>query len=92
MTIRTRIRADLDNLREKYLPSLSPTVEWGGCDYRFRAQCSHAEFAQALGEIAKAVHYPNFKNSVKARQGRKRAVVYREVWAALQHLERYLGG
>jgi hypothetical protein len=32
LTIRSRVKGDLETLREKYLPELSPTIGHGGTD------------------------------------------------------------
>ncbi len=83
LTIRARVKADLDALRKKYLPELSPSIGHGGTDYPWRATVSHAEFAAALGKIVMDLDYPNFKNEVAARQGKSRASRYGKVWQAL---------
>lgn len=33
LTIRARVRSNLDTLRQKYLPDLSPTTDQDGTDY-----------------------------------------------------------
>lgn len=92
LTIRSRVRGDLDALRSKYLPSLSATVEWAGSDYRFRAKASRLDFAEALGKIGLDIRYADFKRRVAAKQGKKREQVYHAVWSDLMHLERHVGG
>ncbi len=92
LTIRARVRKDLDALRARYLPSLSPTAEWAGSDYRYRAKASHFDFAEAMKKMASDVHYDNFKKRVATKQGKRREQVYHEVWAVTMHLERHIGG
>jgi|SRR5208337_1822220 len=92
LTIRARVKGDLDVLREKYLPALSPTIEWAGSDYRYRAKASHSDFAEAMKKMASGVHYDNYKKRVAAKQGKRREQVYHAVWADLMHLERHIGG
>ncbi len=87
LTIRARVKADLDALRKKYLPELSPTTDHGGSDYPWRATVSHAAFAAALGKIVMDLDYPNFKNEVATRQGKARADRYHKVWSALYGME-----
>ncbi|HOI94567.1 MAG TPA: hypothetical protein PK250_07660 [Syntrophobacter fumaroxidans] len=87
LTVRARVREDLDTLREKYLPSLSETAEWEGTDYRFRAKASHAAVADAMRMIALDIDYSNFKNSVMAKQGSKREETYANVWSVLYRLQ-----
>lgn len=84
LTVRARARADLEALRDRYLPNLGDIEESADTDYRYRARASHAEVASALAAITTDVRYPNFKNEVARRQGAARAGVYHEVWAALR--------
>lgn len=86
LTVRARAKGDLDVLRERYLPALSPTSGKGGTDYPWRATVQHAEFAEAMKQMVLDVSYDNFKNAVAARQGRARASAYHDVWAALLDL------
>lgn len=83
LTIRARVRNDLDNLRQKYLPELSPSIDHAGTDYPWRATISHEKFAAALGKMVMDVTYSNFKNEVAAKQGKARASRYGKVWSAL---------
>jgi hypothetical protein len=83
LTVRARVKQDLDNLRQNYLPQLSATQAKGGTDYPWRATVSHVDFAAALGKIAMDIDYSNFKNEVSARQGKARASRYGKVWQAL---------
>ena len=87
LTVRARDRQDLLNLEERYLPGLGEIEESGQGDYRFRARVPREVFAEALREIALDIDYPNFKNSVAARQGKARAGIYGEVWSKLMALQ-----
>ena len=87
LTVRARVAADLDALREQYLPELSATTTKGGTDYPCRATCSHAALAAALGRITLDIDYANFKNEVAACQGKGRAQRYGRVWQALYGME-----
>lgn len=86
LTIRARVRNDLDNLRRNYLPDLSHSTSIAGCDYPWRATVAHDKFALALGKMVMNLHYPNFKNEVADRQGSYRAHHYHKVWSDLYHL------
>lgn len=86
LTVRTRVKSDLDALRTGWLPSLSPTQQGGGTDYAFRATCSHQAWAGALGKMALALDYSNVKSRVAATQGSARAAVYSQVWHTLHEL------
>ncbi len=83
LTVRARVKGDLDALREQYLPTLSKTIGHAGTDYPWRATVSHEDFAQALGKIAQNIDYDNFKNEVARRQGKTRSHRYSRVWHAL---------
>lgn len=87
LTIRARVKGDLDALRDNYLPELSQTIGHAGTDYPWRATVPHAAFAAALGKIVIDLHYPNFKNEVAARQGKARSNRYHKVWSALYDME-----
>jgi 8-oxo-dGTP pyrophosphatase MutT (NUDIX family) len=83
LTVRARVKTDLDRLREKYLPALSATIAKGGTDYPWRATVSHEQFAAALAAMVMDVHYANFKDEVAKKQGKTRASRYGQVWSAL---------
>lgn len=88
LTVRARVADDLDQLRQKYLPELSPTTKRGGTDYPCRATVSHAAFAGAVAQIIRDIDYANYKSEVAARQGQRRAHAYHAVWSAVYKLER----
>ena len=73
LTVRARVREDLDALRGQFLPELGPTVESDTADYGFRAQAPRAAFAAAMPRLAEAIDYDNFKDAVAERQGHHRA-------------------
>ncbi len=87
LTIRARVASDLDGLRNKYLPSLSPTLEAKTFDYRYFATIRHEDFAQGLAQIARDIRYDNFKEEVKRVMGERRAEVYGRVWSLLLELQ-----
>lgn len=87
VTIRARVKTDLDNLRERYLPELSPSIGHAGTDYPWRATATHPQFAAALVKIACDVQYANFKDEVAKQQGKARAHRYHKVWSALYDME-----
>ena len=84
LTIRARVRGDLDTLREKYLPSLEDSV---GTDYRYRANAPQAETSAAVARMIADIDYSNFKNKVAKSQGRNRSDVYHDVWSVLNRLQ-----
>ena len=85
LTVRARVREDLDRLRER-LPGLTPTLARGG-DYPYRATATHREFGEALARLAGEIDYDNFKDEVYQRQGAARAHAYEGVWETLYGLE-----
>ena len=87
LTVRARSPGDLENLRDTYMPELSPTQEHGGTDYPYRARISPSAFGLGLMAVADDLTYSNFKNEVAARQGHTRAHVYGKVWQDLLKLE-----
>ncbi|MFN6953585.1 MAG: hypothetical protein ACK4PG_02190 [Acetobacteraceae bacterium] len=87
LTVRARVAADLDALREAALPELGPTIARAGTDYPFRARAPQAAVARAIGALVAGIDYANFKDAVAAREGHGRAEVYHGVWSALRRLE-----
>ncbi len=87
VTIRSRVRSDLEALKEKYLPTLGPIQENSQTDYRFRAKAKKEEFASALQKMALDLDYDNFKATVSRRQGVEREGFYHEVWETLLRLQ-----
>ena len=87
LTIRARVRSDLERLRDSFLPGMSAIKENAGTDYRFRATAPKGEVAIALANIAMGIDYDNFKNEVAKQQGKARASTYSKVWDALYKLQ-----
>jgi 8-oxo-dGTP pyrophosphatase MutT (NUDIX family) len=88
LTVRSRVRGDLEQLKVRCLPELGVITESATNDYRFRAVASQAAVAQAMSHLVLDLDYPNFKDAVAQRQGRARADLYHEVWSVLCDLER----
>ncbi len=86
LCIRARVGADLDRLRQTYLPTLGETVETPGGDYRYRAWISRDDLADGMAEIVRNLNYSNFKNEI-ARHDASRAHVYGDVWGVLGELQ-----
>lgn len=87
LTIRSRVRADLEALA-KCLPFMGPISEKAGTDYPYRASARQADVVAALAHLAASIDYSNFKDRVKAAQGPVRAAAYNEVWGVLYDLEK----
>ncbi len=91
LTVRARVAGDLDRLRERYLPDLSPVKAHAGTDYPYRATVSARSWALALSDMGRDIDYSNFKDEVAKVQGHDRAHVYANVWTALMGLEKLPG-
>lgn len=87
LTVRARVRSDLDSLRAAVLPELGAIEESKGTDYRYRAQAPRAAVAAAMARLAETLDYSNFKNAVADRQGAKRAKLYHDVWDVLYRMQ-----
>lgn len=87
LTIRSRVRNDLENLRKRYLPKLK-IIEGAGTDYPYRAEVSHKDLGKAMKQIVFDIDYPNHKEVVAKEQGLHRSKVYGRVWSILTILER----
>ncbi|TXG98314.1 MAG: hypothetical protein E6R09_11505 [Rhodocyclaceae bacterium] len=87
LTIRARVRSDLETLGHRYLPELGEIAEHQGTDYRYRSVAPRASVAKALSQLTLDLDYDNFKDEVKRVQGDERARAYGEVWCALYPLQ-----
>lgn len=87
LTIRSRVREDLDALRAKYLPELTDTIETYDSDYRFRGIAPREAISRAFAEALNDIDYSNFKSEVARKQGQSRASVYHHVWSELYKLQ-----
>lgn len=88
LTVRARVRADLEQLKARYLPELGAISESGVTDYRCRAVAPQSAVAQAMARLVTELDYDNFKNAVAQRQGQARANLYHDVWSVLYELQR----
>lgn len=87
LTIRARVRSDLEALREHCLPDLGKIEENAGTDYRFRAKAKRSQVAEALAKLVQDLDYENFKSEVAKKQGKHRAAAYEKVWGVLCKLQ-----
>jgi hypothetical protein len=85
LTIRARVRSDLEALQMIYLPGLTFTAD-DGPDGLFEATVHKASFAAAMTNMVKGISYSNFEDEVCAVQGQARAAVYANVQMALARL------
>jgi hypothetical protein len=87
LTVRARARADLEALRQHYLPELGDIVESDTADYRFRAQAPRGAVAEAVRRAVADIDYDNFKSAVATRQGAAREDIYHRVWHDLFRIQ-----
>lgn len=87
LTVRARVRSDLEALREHHLPGLGEVVESSTNDYRFRAAAPRQEVANAMAAMVNVLDYSNFKNEVAKVQGPCRAHLYHDIWDVLYRLQ-----
>lgn len=87
LTVRSRVRGDLEALREQFLPSLGDIQESNVNDYRFRAVARRSEVAAAMASLVNQLNYSNFKDQVAKVQGPARAHLYHDVWDVLYRLQ-----
>lgn len=88
LTVRARVRSDLEALKAQYLPELGEIQDCAANDYRFRAVASQAAVAQAMARLVQDLDYSNFKDEVARRQGRSRSDLYHDVWSVLCRLQK----
>ncbi len=86
LTVRGRVRSDMEALRDRYLPSASEVVALERSDYRYRFRAPKDEVTRAIARIAIGIDYPDFKASVEQRQGWMRHDIYATVWSTLRTL------
>ena len=87
LTVRARVRGDLDALRDQFLPGLGSIEESKTNDYRFRAVAPRSEVAAAMASLINQLDYQNFKGQVAKVQGPARANLYHHVWDVLYRLQ-----
>src|SRR5919106_1748526 len=67
VTVRARVRSDLEALRKEYLPSLGPISASGGTDYPYRARIASKPLAVAIARMVEDIDYANFKDTAATR-------------------------
>ena len=87
LTVRARVRSDLEALKAAVLPGLGVITESKSTDYRFRATALRSLVEAAMAQLAQQLDYSNFKNQVAKVQGSHRAHLYHDVWAVLNQMQ-----
>lgn len=90
LQVRARVRGDLENLRDRYLPELSEIYEMPWRDYPYRAFTDKQSFAAAMVLIIHDLTYNNFKATVEKEQGYPRESLYASVWGVMYGAEQKL--
>ena len=88
LTVRARVRQDLEALRAQFLPGLGEIEESHRNDYRFRAVAPRAEVAAAMAQMVNMLDYSNVKSQVAKVQESERAQLYHGVWDVLYQLQK----
>ena len=88
VTIRARVRSDLETLKKLYLPEMGQITESVETDYRYRARAVKRDLHKAMHKLVDGISYRNFKDEVCATQGLERADLYAEVWATHYKMQR----
>ncbi|WP_342129805.1 NUDIX hydrolase [Hydrogenophaga sp. OTU3427] len=87
LTIRSRIRSDLEALKLLYLPAMGSITESTRSDYQYRAKASRSDLAHAMVHLIGSIGYSNFKNEVQSVQGKNRASLYGRLRTELYQLQ-----
>ena len=88
LTVRARVKGDLEALRKRYLPAMGEIAESRTNDYRFRAVVPRADVSAAMSKMIEDLDYSNFKSEVAKVQGHAREHVYHDVWSVLYKLQK----
>lgn len=88
LTVRSRVKSDLEALRDKYLPKMGSITANAGSDYRYRAKAPREAVAEAMLQAVRDLDYSNFKDSVAKNQGHDRTHLYHKVWDVLYALQK----
>ena len=86
LCIRSRVRGDLENLREME-PSLDEVTEEAGTDYPYRIYATYGQVQTLMALMVEDITYSNFKDVVAKEQGYDRARLYGEVWGVMFNAE-----
>ncbi len=97
LTVRARVRYDLENFRAelaKLYPDVVdlPEIEVDfRADYHYRIQVHKSSAEKIIGELAYGIDYDNFKQMIAKEQGEIRAGLYARVWQTLLSLRSFAG-
>ena len=86
LTVRSRVKTDLDKLLNKLNSEIS-IQEGVGTDYPFRVVMPQADWANYVQKAAMDIEYDNFKNTLDSSD-HHRHEAYFNCWSALTSLEK----
>jgi len=87
LLVRARVKGDLENLRDKFLPNLGKIAESPNADYPYRALAWKTDYAEAMKRAVMAIDYTNYKSEVTKTQGSERHDVYMRIWGIMRGAE-----
>ncbi len=90
ITVRARVRGDIEALRAKYLPELAEIEATPERDYAWRGRVSKAQLGAALGRIAMDIDYAHTRTAVAQRMGYAREQIYYDVAEILSGLQQQI--
>lgn len=88
LTVRSRVRDDLVELRDHYFPGQSEVRTLEGTEYPYSITVQRDILAEAMKQVILDINYSNFKEVITDEQGPARANVYDSVWKQLFRLQR----
>jgi len=87
VTVRARVRGDIESLRAKYLPGLSEIESTPDHDYAWRGRVTRATWPPVSAGSRLDINYANFETEVAQHMGYARELVYHDVWETLSALQ-----
>lgn len=87
ITIRSRVRLDLEVLKTLYLPSMTEVIESADADYKFRSRVKKVDLAEAMPELIMNINYENFKDEIFEVHGHERATLYGKIWGQAYEMQ-----
>ena len=89
VTVRARVRGDIESLRSRYLPELSEIEGTPERDYAWRGRVTREDLGKGLARVALDIDYANFETEVAQHMGYARELVYHDVYETLSALQQY---
>ena len=87
LTIRARVRGDLETLKQRYMPRMGEIDDSSGADYPYRVKARRVDVAKAFAQAILDMKYSNMKAEIAAQQGPERERICSEVWMQLRRFQ-----